>query len=45
VLVACDQNFPAVLYSIDEKPCMAVMRVEGGGDDVRDWLCCLGPPG
>jgi hypothetical protein len=30
VLVACDQNFPAVLCSEDEKPCVSVMRVEGG---------------
>ena len=30
ILVACDQNFPAVLYSTDDKSCVAVMRVEDG---------------
>jgi len=30
VLVACDQNFPAVLFSEDKKPCISVMRIEDG---------------
>jgi hypothetical protein len=30
ILVATDQNFPATLYSADEKSCIAVMRVEHG---------------
>jgi len=30
ILVATDQNFPATLYSADEKACIAVMRVEHG---------------
>jgi hypothetical protein len=30
ILVATDQNFPATLYSADNKLCIAVMRVEFG---------------
>jgi hypothetical protein len=30
ILVATDQNFPATLYSTDEKACIAVMRVSTG---------------
>jgi hypothetical protein len=29
-LVFTDQNFPAVLFSQDERPCIGVVRVEGG---------------
>ncbi len=48
ILVATDQNFPATLYSADEKACIAVMRVEYGikkdigfavGDMLLGWRC------
>jgi hypothetical protein len=48
ILVATDQNFPATLYSTDEKACIAVMRVEFGtmkeigfavGDMLVGWSC------
>jgi hypothetical protein len=32
------QNFPATLYSTDEKACIAVMS--GSRDHEGDWFCC-----
>ncbi len=49
VLVATDQNFPATLYSEDNKPCIAIMRIEHGtmkeiGFAVSDLLVGLEIP-
>jgi hypothetical protein len=49
VLVATDQNFPATLYSEDDKPCIAIMRIEHGtmkeiGFAVSDLLVGLEIP-
>jgi hypothetical protein len=30
VMIVSDQNFPAVLFSKDRDPCLAIMRIEDG---------------
>jgi len=30
VIIVSDQNFPAVLFSKDRDPCLAIMRIEDG---------------